>query len=123
MLPQLAVERLPTALGNENDMVLQSHLLWLRLSQSSIVKLLLVCVVAHDWKSPRWATARKVKLLLPPRQSRGISLAISIPSSLVSLPRAIEPTLQHLQQTVGSERIIPKSNLASQRCKLKLLKG
>jgi hypothetical protein len=36
-----------------------------------------VRVVAHVWKSPRWTTARKVKLLLPPRQSRGISLVIS----------------------------------------------
>jgi len=46
---------------------------WLRLSYSSIVKLPFVCVVAHVWKSPRWTTARKVKLLLPPWQSRGNS--------------------------------------------------
>jgi hypothetical protein len=50
---------------------LQSHFVWLRLSYSSIAKLPFVCVVAHDWKSPRWTTALKVKLLLPPRQSRG----------------------------------------------------
>jgi hypothetical protein len=55
---------------------LQSHFVWLRLSYSSIAKLPFVRVVAHDWKSPRWTTARKVKLLLPPRQSRGISLVI-----------------------------------------------
>jgi hypothetical protein len=30
-----------------------------------------VCVVAHDQKFRRWATAVNVKLLLPPRQSRG----------------------------------------------------
>jgi hypothetical protein len=58
---------------------LQSHFVWLRLSYSSIAKLPFVRVVAHDWKSPRWTTARKVKLLLPPRQSRGISLVISAP--------------------------------------------
>jgi len=48
-----------------------SHLLWLRLSYSSIVKLPFVCVVAHDRKSRRWATAVNAKPLLPPRQSRG----------------------------------------------------
>jgi len=38
-----------------------------------IVKLPFVCVVAHDLKFRRWATAVNVKRLLPPRQSRGVS--------------------------------------------------
>ena len=32
-----------------------------------------VCVVAYDQKFRRWATAVNVKLMLPPRQSRGVS--------------------------------------------------
>ena len=67
--PQLPVKRLPAALGNEHNMIFA--LLWLRLSYSSIVKLPFVCVVAHDQKFRRWATDVNVKLMLPPRQSRG----------------------------------------------------
>src|SRR5207302_4934690 len=52
---------------------LHSHFVWLRLSISSIVKLLFVCLAAHVWEFPRW-TPGSVKLLLPPRQSRGVSL-------------------------------------------------
>jgi hypothetical protein len=63
-------------LGMKMMWYLQSHFVWLRLSYSSIAKLPFVCVVAHDWNSPRWTTALKVKLLLPPRQSRRISLVI-----------------------------------------------
>jgi hypothetical protein len=37
----------------------------------SIVKLPFVRVVAHDLTFRRWATAVNVKLMLPPRQSRG----------------------------------------------------
>src|SRR6476646_8144967 len=32
-----------------------------------------VCLAAHEMKPPRWTPAVKVKLLLPPRQSRGTS--------------------------------------------------
>jgi len=42
-------------------------------SRLSIVKLHFVCVVAHDLRFRRWATAENVKLILPPRQSRGVS--------------------------------------------------
>ena len=31
-----------------------------------------MCLAAHDWEFPRW-TPVSVKLLLPPRQSRGVS--------------------------------------------------
>src|SRR6202521_3443596 len=74
MPSQFPVKRLSAALGNEHNMILHSHLLWLRLSYSSIVKLPFVCLLAHDRKLHRWTTAVKVKLLLPPRQSRGTSL-------------------------------------------------
>jgi hypothetical protein len=70
---QLPVKCLPAALGNEHNMIFALPLLWLRLSYSSIVKLPFVCVVAHDQKFRRWATAVNVKLMLPPRQSRGVS--------------------------------------------------
>ena len=42
-------------------------------SPPPIMKFLFVCLVAHGWKPHRWATAVNVKLLLPPRQSRGNS--------------------------------------------------
>src|SRR5258708_37225930 len=44
-----------------------------KVSRLSIVKLHFVCVVAHDLRFRRWATAVNVKLILPPRQSRGVS--------------------------------------------------
>src|SRR6267143_5631661 len=44
-----------------------------KVSRSSVVKLHFVCVVAHDLRFRRWATAVNVKLILPPRQSRGVS--------------------------------------------------
>src|SRR5712664_750831 len=44
-----------------------------KVSRLSIVKLRFVCVVAHDLRFRRWATAVNVKLILPPRQSRGVS--------------------------------------------------
>ena len=44
-----------------------------KVSRLSIVKLHFVCVVAHDLRSRRRATAVNVKLILPPRQSRGVS--------------------------------------------------
>jgi len=46
---------------------------WVKVSRLSIVKLPFVCVVAHDRRFRRWATAVNVKLILPPRQSRGVS--------------------------------------------------
>src|SRR6266436_7218913 len=42
-----------------------------KVSRSSVVKLHFVCVVTHDLRFRRWATAVNVKLILPPRQSRG----------------------------------------------------
>src|SRR5467141_3497968 len=50
----------------------------IRLSYSSIVKLPFVCLVAHDRKLHRWTTAVNVKRLLPPRQSRGPPLGVSL---------------------------------------------
>src|SRR5258705_2339616 len=44
-----------------------------KVSRLSIVKLHFVCVVAHDLMFRRWATAVNVKLILPPRQSLGVS--------------------------------------------------
>src|SRR3954453_15201473 len=58
--------------GINTTWYLHSHLLWLRLSNSSILALLFVCLAAHDSEFPRW-TPVSVKLLLPPRQSRGVS--------------------------------------------------
>ena len=42
-------------------------------SPSPIMKFFFVCLVAHGWDLHRWATPVNVKLLLPPRQSRGNS--------------------------------------------------
>src|ERR1700676_1719854 len=58
--------------GMNTTWYLHSHFVWLRLSNSSILDLLFVCLAAHAWEFPRW-TAVSVKLLLPPRQSRGVS--------------------------------------------------
>ena len=44
---------------------------WVTVSRLSIVKLPFVCVVAHDRRFRRWATAVNVKLILPPRQAGG----------------------------------------------------
>src|SRR3954470_4095104 len=68
--------------GINTTWYLHSHLLWLRLSNSSILDLLFVCLAAHDSEFPRW-TPVSVKLLLPPRQSRGVSRC-----RLVRSPRA-----------------------------------
>jgi len=51
---------------------LHSHFVWLRLSISFIANSLSCALAAHVWDSPRW-TPVSVKLLLPPRQSRGVS--------------------------------------------------
>src|SRR5436309_14945032 len=56
--------------GINTTWYLHSHFVWLRLSISSIAKLLFVCLAAHVWEFPRW-TPVSVKRLLPPRQSRG----------------------------------------------------
>jgi hypothetical protein len=54
-------------------------LLWLRLSYSSIVKLPFVCVVAHDRKSRRWATAVNVNCL--PGRAGGLLVMLVHPYS------------------------------------------
>jgi hypothetical protein len=59
-------------LGMNTTWYLHSHLVWLRLSSLSISDLLFVCLAAHDAEFPRW-TPLNVELLLPPRQSRGVS--------------------------------------------------
>jgi hypothetical protein len=55
---------------------LHSHFVWLRLSIPPIAKLLFVSLAAHVREFLRW-TPVSVKLLLPPRQSRGLSLRTS----------------------------------------------
>jgi len=64
---------------NEHNVIFALHLLWLRLSYSSMREASFVCLVAHDRKLHRWTTAVNVKRLLPPRQSRGTSLGVSRP--------------------------------------------
>src|SRR6185437_9667404 len=60
-------------LGMKTTWYLHSHLLCDSVSASSIVvKLLSVCLAAHVVEFHRW-TPGFVKLLLPPRQSRGVS--------------------------------------------------
>lgn len=66
MRAQWFVERSPSAFRYN------SHFERLRPSYSSIVILLVVCLAAHDLEFHRWAPVT-VKLLLPPRQSRGNS--------------------------------------------------
>jgi hypothetical protein len=60
--------------SSENRCLLRitSPLDGVKVSRSSVVKLPFVCVVAHDLRFRRWATAVNVKLILPPRQSRGV---------------------------------------------------
>src|SRR4249919_3059440 len=53
---------------------LHSHLVWLRLWYSSIMKLPSCAWWLTSREFHRWTTALNVKLLLPPRQSRGASL-------------------------------------------------
>ena len=53
------------------------------------MKLPFVCLAAHDWKFRRWVTSVNVKLLLPPRQSRGVSRVM-----LVQTP----PAAAHIEQ-------------------------
>src|SRR6266481_2669051 len=65
----------PFIVTPENRCLLRigSSLDGVEVSRLSIVKLHFVCVVAHDLRFRRWATAVNVKLILPPRQSRGVS--------------------------------------------------
>src|SRR5271165_1852321 len=63
--------------GINTTWYLHSHLIWLRLSISSIANSLSCALAAHAWESPRW-TPGFVKLLLPPRQSRGLSQRTSM---------------------------------------------
>src|SRR5271157_1060850 len=65
-------------LGINTTWYLHSHLVWLRLSTSSIANSFSCALAAHVWESLRW-TAVSVKLLLPPRQSRGVSQRTSSP--------------------------------------------
>src|ERR1700724_1224946 len=67
---------------------LYSHFVWLRLSISSIVKLPFVCLAAHVREFLRW-TPVSVKLLLPPRQSRGVSLRTSSYSHAAAAPNEL----------------------------------
>ena len=72
MRPQLPVQRFSSTLRNEQTTwYLHSHLLWLRLSLSFISILL----SSRAWRLTSWSVADRlpVKLLLPPRYSRGIS--------------------------------------------------
>src|SRR5258708_8241773 len=48
-----------------------------KVHRSSVVKLHFVCVVAHDLRVLRWATAVNVKLILPPLQSRGLPVTLA----------------------------------------------
>src|SRR5712664_2757122 len=65
----------PFIVTPENRCLLRigSSLDGVEVSRLSIVKLHFVCMVAHDLRFRRWATAVNVKLILPPRQSRGVS--------------------------------------------------
>jgi len=56
---------------NRCPLIIASPLGGVKISRLSVVKLPFVCVVAHDRRFRRWATAVNVKLILPPRQSRG----------------------------------------------------
>src|SRR5207302_9124700 len=58
--------------GINTTWYLHSHFVWLRLSISSIVKLLFVCLAAHVWEFTGW-TLGSVKLLLPPCHRRAAS--------------------------------------------------
>src|SRR5712691_4121402 len=63
----------PFIVTPENRCLLRigSSLDGVEVSRLSIVKLHFVCVVAHDLRFRRWATAVNVKLILPPRPSGG----------------------------------------------------
>ena len=59
MLPKFLVQRFATAFGNEYNVVFALHLLWLKLSYSSIRDLLLVCLAAHDLEFLGWSVLQK----------------------------------------------------------------
>src|SRR5208283_1007100 len=63
--------------GIKTTWYLHSHFEWLKLSYSSIQILLDVCLAAHVLEFLGW-TPVNVKLLLPPRQSRGNSRYIRL---------------------------------------------
>src|SRR4029079_14389956 len=73
-----------------NTWYLHSHFVWLRLPVSSIVKFPFVCLAAHVREFPRW-TPLSVKLLLPPRHSRGVSLLTRPQSVFRTFQRRREP--------------------------------
>src|SRR6266478_5489261 len=54
---------------NRCPLIIASPLGGVKISRLSVVKLPFVCVVAHDRRFRRWATAVNVKLILPPRRS------------------------------------------------------
>ena len=76
VLPQLPYSVFLRHFGMNTTWYLHSHFVWLRLSIPPIAKLLFVCLAAHVREFLRW-TPVSVKLLLPPRQSRGLSLRTS----------------------------------------------
>src|SRR5271165_1900037 len=92
--------------GINTTWYLHSHLVWLRLSISSIANSLSCALAAHAWESPRW-TPGFVKLLLPPRQSRGVSLRTSRPS--LGCPYKIA----HFLEKAGSVRIGPADTVSN----------
>ena len=91
-------------LGMKMTWYLQSHAVWLKLWYSSIGFLLFVCLAAHVLEFLRW-TPGSVKLLLPPRQSRGASYVRlanksakkadpTKANSTIALPRSARPVLR-----------------------------
>src|SRR3990170_3222423 len=60
--------------GINTTWYLHSHTEWLRLSNVSIATLPFVCLAAHGGSLSGGHTPENVKLLPPPRQSRGASL-------------------------------------------------
>jgi hypothetical protein len=65
-----------------------------------------VCLAAPDWEFPRWTTSLNVKLLLPPRQSRGPPLVAR--DHRGQIEAVVEPVLE-----LGEAHQSPKRSKSS----------
>src|SRR6516164_368217 len=97
-------------LGMNTTWYLHSHLVWLRLSPSSIANSLSCALPAHVWESPRW-TPVSVKLLLPPRQSRGVSQRTS--ATAITWNHLVSTDFTKVRNLVRDQVLGPKSEVES----------
>src|SRR5712691_8315540 len=72
VLPQLPIQRAPSALRYEHHVVFaHTHVVWFKLSNLSIVSLPFVCLAAHDRKSLRWTPTKTSNFYCHPGRAGG----------------------------------------------------